>query len=1558
MQSTTDPPRLVSDGGENYNNLSIDTSNKVSASQTFPTVSYSRNHTHAPAMHTNKASALAQPKCTNDNKRVSIAAAQPTGSRTPPLVALEHATNIQPSTPTGSPPVPYRQESSRSQTPTRSRSRPHTPKSSQTPGDWVWEGTDFETESGGDSETEITHEEKKFCHLSSSLPPVCSAIQRIVVYETKSVLLVVGREQSVYRLLRIDRTNAQQLTIIDDKTEYTGEEIDETIKRYSTDKTEGVRKKVTAFMILGFITFVEGYYMLLVTKRRKVGLLGGHSIYKVEDTVRVPISSVKVDKNPLETKYLSMFQAVDLSSNFYYCPTYDLTNPLQYNCVMYTKSQHDMDARCKEKTASRSYLSPSSIDSDANMEKSDIVSIQQTTRSHASAQTSTTYTEESTKNVMPTPTCEHDDMNPLYAPSTDVTLFPSSCHNPADIHKSPFPFPRTQMSPRLQPQKDVHVQTHLLTYAQVDRQAHLDTDIGVGVPVDPREIIHSLNFSGIDINNNTNTITCTDIHSPTHSHSSTSKNIAPHTPTHSFLPALPLEAQADSYTEAYTDSDIRTVTGAENTFSPLSTPYTRPSSAPPFSGKLRSDSNKQTLHESNNKRQPEFVKRVFSVKGEFNKFNVASFLVKCGDILSIAPSDLYIHSVKNRRGIYIAVDLSIKALDALDKCSQENLDALGIVGVSALPQSTPSLPQYEPPPFTGMFAWNHFLLEKMLPNCHRAWITPLIHGYISQAKINIMGRLVYLLLIARRSRHFAGARFLKRGANEEGHVANHVESEQIVWDASTSCHDNGRYTSFVQMRGSIPAYWSQTDREMSSKYAPKPGITVDRVDPFAVAAAVHFDSLRRRFGNPTIVLNLVKQKEIKPRESKLFKEFNSIIQYLNQFVPKRDKIIYIPFDMARCAKSKQENVIDELGLIAKRCLAITGFFHSGPSLSAPPDCIGGRNYGEDVIGRKQLGVLRVNCIDCLDRTNAACFMIGREALANQLYVLGFIPNTQLSFTSDCVRVFEKMYEEHGDAIATQYGGSNLVNTMETYRKASRSRLRDKAAAAQRYLSNAFNDEHKQGAINLFLGKFQPRLHLSSLIITNPTPMTDYELHYEPPTLSWRFPRRSYTRWWSDMRGLSHCMVYCIDNKPPPDNFYRDIADSEMEVNGALQIVKRRREITHLNNNGHYKITAQTLTVFTEMFEYCEYFPFPGYAFRMLSTVHRDAEHDHSPFRARDRQKLQSSSSGGSQHSHKADGTPRFLLPSQRFRYRQSSWYSADEDDALSVGGNENRHLSVAESDREGLSPQASRLDVDKMPLSKFVNTYHVPSHYDGNGGSGWDTQSHNAFRPAISTDQSGLRQALTFLDMAQDIPKPGSHSNVNHSLPDDHTYTREWEDSHTQQLRSRLSSAVPSFGNDPLDDAFNEYATIVTGFDQAGVDRGQNVEAVKKHQNEYNYGRQNKTSNSFIDIQDKRLLIYDSSEDVHTETDVNESFDVDNRDEDVMPVKLSSCESENRLEFVMDVDIADEYTPLQCDEMMYKATALPINLIDNVDMAAQMFEVNEESLGLYQEHCNVYVAGF
>jgi hypothetical protein len=52
----------------------------------------------------------------------------------------------------------------------------------------------------------------------------------------------------------------------------------------------------------------------------------------------------------------------------------------------------------------------------------------------------------------------------------------------------------------------------------------------------------------------------------------------------------------------------------------------------------------------------------------------------------------------------------------------------------------------------------------------------------------------------------------------------------------------------------------------------------------------------------------------------------------------------------------------------------------------------------------------------------------------------------------------EMYHDHGDIIALQYGGSALVNTMETYRRPNTwsTHSRDMIETVKRYINNKFS----------------------------------------------------------------------------------------------------------------------------------------------------------------------------------------------------------------------------------------------------------------------------------------------------------------------------------------------------------------------------------------------------------------------------------------------------------------------------------------------------------------------
>ena len=126
--------------------------------------------------------------------------------------------------------------------------------------------------------------------------------------------------------------------------------------------------------------------------------------------------------------------------------------------------------------------------------------------------------------------------------------------------------------------------------------------------------------------------------------------------------------------------------------------------------------------------------------------------------------------------------------------------------------------------------------------------------------------------------------------------------------------------SFVHMRGSVPAHWAQD----ISKIQPKPPIFIETQDPHAEVAGRHFNQLLARYGSPVVVINLVKKREKRKHESLLSEEFVASIGYLNQFLPDQHRIQYCHFDMARCNKRSDANVMSRLGDIAHRSVKKVG----------------------------------------------------------------------------------------------------------------------------------------------------------------------------------------------------------------------------------------------------------------------------------------------------------------------------------------------------------------------------------------------------------------------------------------------------------------------------------------------------------------------------------------------------------------------------------------------------------------------------------------------------------
>lgn len=390
--------------------------------------------------------------------------------------------------------------------------------------------------------------------------------------------------------------------------------------------------------------------------------------------------------------------------------------------------------------------------------------------------------------------------------------------------------------------------------------------------------------------------------------------------------------------------------------------------------------------------------------------------------------------------------------------------------------------------YETMFVWNEFLTRGVRNSLQNAmWTVALVYGFFTQDKLSINGRDFTLTLISRRSRHYAGTRYLKRGVNEEGRVANDVETEQILFEDVPE-GSLMKISSVVQNRGSIPLFWSQE----TSRLNMKPDIMLSRRDQNYEATRLHFQNLVKRYGNPIIILNLIKTTERRPRESILRTEFANAINSINKDLSEENRLKFLHWDLHKHSRSKGTNALLILGRLTSYALTLTGFFYCQVVPEYKPDGFlkwpyfekdvqeinnGGKYDGKDKPPMFQKGVLRTNCIDCLDRTNVAQYAYGLAALGHQLNALGAITSSKLELDDPLSEELMGFYERMGDTLAHQYGGSAAHNKVFSEKRGqwkAATQSQEFFRTLQRYYNNAYMDAEKQNAINVFLGHFQPQ----------------------------------------------------------------------------------------------------------------------------------------------------------------------------------------------------------------------------------------------------------------------------------------------------------------------------------------------------------------------------------------------------------------------------------------------------------------------------------------------------
>eukprot|EP00088_Acartia_fossae_P049587 TRINITY_DN5474_c0_g1_i2.p1 TRINITY_DN5474_c0_g1~~TRINITY_DN5474_c0_g1_i2.p1 ORF type:complete len:593 (+),score=84.96 TRINITY_DN5474_c0_g1_i2:28-1806(+) len=337
------------------------------------------------------------------------------------------------------------------------------------------------------------------------------------------------------------------------------------------------------------------------------------------------------------------------------------------------------------------------------------------------------------------------------------------------------------------------------------------------------------------------------------------------------------------------------------------------------------------------------------------------------------------------------------------------------------------------------FVWNKHLLKPLISNSKmHCYALPVIHGFVSSNPCTISGHKFIWSIISRRNTERVGTRLHTRGIDSQGCVANNVETEQIVECGSDVC-------SFVQTRGSIPLYWHQRP---DLRYKPPPTLEVQK--PHLEAFRKHFDAQVGRYGKQVIV-NLVDQKKAEGALELSLKAFHKQSQNTD--------VIYEAFDFHKeCSKMRW----DRLSILMNRLAQYEEqfqYFHSKQGVAI----------------KKQLGVFRTNCIDCLDRTNVVQSMLARRNLQTVLVGLGILPETaRIENQISVEQLFKTVWADHADMISIQYTGTGALKTdfTRTGKRTKMGMLEDGKRSAIRYFKNNFFDGFRQDSLDLFVGNYE------------------------------------------------------------------------------------------------------------------------------------------------------------------------------------------------------------------------------------------------------------------------------------------------------------------------------------------------------------------------------------------------------------------------------------------------------------------------------------------------------
>lgn len=350
-------------------------------------------------------------------------------------------------------------------------------------------------------------------------------------------------------------------------------------------------------------------------------------------------------------------------------------------------------------------------------------------------------------------------------------------------------------------------------------------------------------------------------------------------------------------------------------------------------------------------------------------------------------------------------------------------------------------------------------------------LTIVVPSSSSPVKTQRSGLPSTMTLISRLSCRRAGTRFNARGIDDDGNVANFVETETIYYAPSGLCF------SYTQIRGSVPIFWEQQTGLLPGQQK----ITITR-SPEATQPAFdkHFENLELSYGALHVV-NLLSNE--KPNEIELTHRYryhirNSPLNSNGEKNSRDDNQLIQLTEYDFHAETRGPGGYELASMISQYIQrSADGFGYYLSEEAGQPE----KSNGDGHLSRRsspilqQEGVFRTNCLDCLDRTNLVQTIISKMAIEI------FLRHKRLSATPDFWARHSSMWADNGDALSRIYAGTGALKSSFTrHGKMSLAGfLADARKSATRTYINNFADKGRQNTIDLLLGRLmgQVPVHL-------------------------------------------------------------------------------------------------------------------------------------------------------------------------------------------------------------------------------------------------------------------------------------------------------------------------------------------------------------------------------------------------------------------------------------------------------------------------------------------------